>query len=899
MDPRNLAFRVADGFAAIVEVIAPSPDDALPIVGDDLGTEPPIASPQVAGPTRVRWTIPPQHYAEPAPEGTDLRVPLPLIGGAATIINATLAGATQSGPPDLWTAVAPGTALRWAPRADIVATGDVQGWRVPAAPGAEPSRTALWHAEAQGPGPMAIVERRPIVSTDGGVVNVPAAIATLTPTSILLTPIGATARLWGATDTGDEFDGTSVLGRDIAARAVTTGHLATGHRAMVVQTTERRIEERTVRTARNDARLPVAVLCPTAHLVVLDRDVDVDAGFGADHDARRSMPFARLTTAATTYAFDMASFRSDAVSPLTAHGAPLMLYFTALDRGGDPVAFSLATWFIPATLPPAATAEMSRAGIDVSMAAQPVVVHAAEADADAARFEVSALHFAFARGAGSAPIIPYVDRLRVEVESVAALVGARQLVEATFTTAFQKSGLGAANPAGAVLDLAEPLRPELPARMAGGLGVPRQAVDVLTTKLGAVAKEVAGSLTPTTDEILAGLKGGAGLPKLFGTIELVDLLGDAEFVNDAGKVTVPGFTHRVEDGADVIDYTLTARVKPAPSVEVDEDEREKLDAGLFVASRVPSVLVKKTSKLTLQSTLTRPRDGGRATSRSHGTVTDLALTIADIVTVGFSSITFTSIDGGAPDVSIGTPSVQFGGALEFVADLAHSLSELGTGSGVQIVPTTSDVTVRLAVTLADIEVAVLRFTDLRVSAAICIPFLGGPVSFRFEVASRKRPFLVTVSMFGGGGWFALEVDPQGIELLELGIEFGGSLAVNVFVARGSVTAMGGIHMSAVRDGPLAFEVYFRVSGYLSVLGIVTVYAEFVLALGYRKEGGKTSFSGRAMVTLGIEVLFFSQSVSFEFSHEIFGSAADPGFAECFEIDDWREYLAAFAEEATV
>ena len=41
------------------------------------------------------------------------------------------------------------------------------------------------------------------------------------------------------------------------------------------------------------------------------------------------------------------------------------------------------------------------------------------------------------------------------------------------------------------------------------------------------------------------------------------------------------------------------------------------------------------------------------------------------------------------------------------------------------------------------------------------------------------------------------------------------------------------------------------------------------------------------------------SVSFEFSHEIFGSAADPGFAECFEIDDWREYLAAFAEEATV
>ena len=94
------------------------------------------------------------------------------------------------------------------------------------------------------------------------------------------------------------------------------------------------------------------------------------------------------------------------------------------------------------------------------------------------------------------------------------------------------------------------------------------------------------------------------------------------------------------------------------------------------------------------------------------------------------------------------------------------------------------------------------------SSAIVERFSGREAvceSFRFEVASRKRPFLVTVSMFGGGGWFALEVDPQGIELLELGIEFGGSLAVNVFVARGSVTAMGGIHMSAVRDGPLAFD----------------------------------------------------------------------------------------------
>ena len=53
--------------------------------------------------------------------------------------------------------------------------------------------------------------------------------------------------------------------------------------------------------------------------------------------------------------------------------------------------------------------------------------------------------------------------------------------------------------------------------------------------------------------------------------------------------------------------------------------------------------------------------------------------------------------------------------------------------------------------------------------------------------------------------------------------------------------------------------YLRASGQLTVLGIVTISADFFMQISYQESTGKAI--GEASVTLGIKVLFFSKSVT--------------------------------------
>jgi hypothetical protein len=90
--------------------------------------------------------------------------------------------------------------------------------------------------------------------------------------------------------------------------------------------------------------------------------------------------------------------------------------------------------------------------------------------------------------------------------------------------------------------------------------------------------------------------------------------------------------------------------------------------------------------------------------------------------------------------------------------------------------------------------------------------------------------------------------------------------------------------------------YFRAGGSLSVLGIITVSLEFYLALTYetskaKKHGG--TLWGQASLTVKIEILFFSTSVSISMEREFSGS--DPNFRQLVSPDAWALYADAFAD----
>ncbi len=189
---------------------------------------------------------------------------------------------------------------------------------------------------------------------------------------------------------------------------------------------------------------------------------------------------------------------------------------------------------------------------------------------------------------------------------------------------------------------------------------------------------------------------------------------------------------------------------------------------------------------------------------------------------------------------------------------------------------------------------------------------------RFNFCKPDRPFLLTYTIFGGGGYANIAINSEGVESLTVSLEFGAAAALNLGVASGSVQVMAGIMIKVETiegktDATLAG--FVRLRGELEVLGIISVSLTFNLTLAY--ETGSGEAWGRATLTVEVEVFCFSKSVSVSCEKRFKGGggglrardgdkkalrggspAVSPiSFAELFSPESWDTYRAAFAQEA--
>ena len=67
-------------------------------------------------------------------------------------------------------------------------------------------------------------------------------------------------------------------------------------------------------------------------------------------------------------------------------------------------------------------------------------------------------------------------------------------------------------------------------------------------------------------------------------------------------------------------------------------------------------------------------------------------------------------------------------------------------------------------TLSIPTVAVGAFSLQNISLApkITVPFFGDSVVIGFAFCSKDNPFVLTVYIFGGGGWFEIDIAPNGL-----------------------------------------------------------------------------------------------------------------------------------------
>jgi hypothetical protein len=634
-----------------------------------------------------------------------------------------------------------------------------------------------------------------------------------------------------------------VTGRDQYARTVIRGFLHPfGHAATVVTITERRMFAGASGLNRG------GFLIQRQQLFVQEP---------VRSFASRAMPFATVRITDATVVADVANATRPYVPKIGQ--MPFAFSLSATDQIGQTHQFATALVFVPEdqAWDTGTIADLYAPHTTINLASQsvayarPTVSLAGDSSGTAlgpTTLRTVAMTFKAQIVAGM-PVLEMAEAT-VGVPAAEQLMGAAAApVKIRLNKKYVSGGMSAAD--NVFADIQGQLAANLPATSAGGLATPDLKMTALSQTQGAFPD--VRSLTP---EQIAGLFQG----DLLGVIKLKTIL-------------------------DLLDMKGLPEIKPEAGQKMSFFWKPKL------TSTLPKPMEKEGAQapaLTLSGSIAAPGAGGQV--KIEGKLENVALSFMGVLRIGFRELRFTMESGRDPKFDPSITSVSFKGELKFVEKLQTFLKDAFGGSGPIIKVTPEGASAGVALALPMIPLGPLILSNLALSATLNLYFTGKATSVRFELSSAKDPFLITYTIFGGGGFFAFTADTNGVVTFEALLEFGGALAIDIGVARGSVQAMVGIGFEATA-GKWTLWGQVRVYGLLEVLEIITISVEFYLKLKYRDPVA----IGQAILIVMVRVLAFSKSVSLQVERQFttqgsgLALAADP-----IPLADWREYCDAFA-----
>ena len=297
--------------------------------------------------------------------------------------------------------------------------------------------------------------------------------------------------------------------------------------------------------------------------------------------------------------------------------------------------------------------------------------------------------------------------------------------------------------------------------------------------------------------------------------------------------------------------------------------------------------------LNIQVVLNAPLDPpGPPTSTINGELSNFTLELfgdsAGVIEIHFTNVQFSQQTGAKSNVQVNVDTVTFIGALSFIEDFEQLFASLG-GPSIDVQP--SGITASYTVSLPSVSIGVFALENLSLGGTLVIPFTGQPVRLTVNFCTRENPFLLAIYFFTGGGWFSISLGADGVQLVEVGLEFGASISLDLGIASGGVTIVAGIYFALGSDS-VNLTGFFQASGNLEVLGIISISIVFYLALTYQSP--PASAYGTASVTVSVSVLFLSVSVSLTVTKQIYSSDPTIPFDEAISAADWSDYCASFA-----
>ncbi len=414
----------------------------------------------------------------------------------------------------------------------------------------------------------------------------------------------------------------------------------------------------------------------------------------------------------------------------------------------------------------------------------------------------------------------------------------------------------------------------------GGVVAPCMAIGGLSRLLGPVGVKTQEGSTEVSDAHLDALASGSFEPtqyfadalnaKLLGGVSLQEILGAVSFSAASiagGQALVPAWTS-LRDGQ-------------GTCYQLDWSTSALHSNSIFQTTGSPTLSLRVRARVS---------DSGAAESTVSGKLTGFKLVLAGVIAIDFGAFEFTVLPGSKPLVHVEVPGIEFQGALRFINAVSGVLG-LNHFSDPPYLDISSDgLLCGYTLRIPAIAVGAFALQNLALDANIGLPFTGEAAHARLAVSARHDPFLITVSLFAGGGFFAMEAASDDTRIVEGCLEFGANMALNLGVASGGVYVMAGIYFR-IESSACKLSGYVRAGGALEVLGLITVSVEFYLELNYEDP----LVWGQASMTVEVEVLFFSTSVTLTVRREFAGGSRDLPFDEMITLPEWNNYLAAFAD----
>lgn len=280
-------------------------------------------------------------------------------------------------------------------------------------------------------------------------------------------------------------------------------------------------------------------------------------------------------------------------------------------------------------------------------------------------------------------------------------------------------------------------------------------------------------------------------------------------------------------------------------------------------------------------------------------LSDFKLGINELVGVCFNNIETKFGNETKPDASVKIKHFEFDGILKYMDEFSRSFI-----SDTKSLPFTIDfekVSIQSKTGLPSLSFGIFNLMDLFLSFRFNL-YYSAPPRFGFFVSDRQNPFLISMGIFAGKGYFGLEYSSRGIEMCEASLGFGGYLGISFLngAATGSASIMARIIYSN-QIGKVIGSLSIECIGRFSLFGIVDLELSFLISGGY--DTTNNYFIGGCTLEINVKLGFFETERTLEFEKKISKSGLGTstvreGQGELFLLSNiqdcqWVDYAKSF------